>query len=149
MNRMVEAFALIMWDKSDGSIITVEPFNGDNGRVIVTYPNYIIGSLDNLHQAIKGFPPEERKALYFAYSEGHDITMEIEATYAPNIGGAVISIESQQVQWDVEMPKQAKPDRYVDSPYVAKGEESSLRDEIQRAINPVTPQLLHTAVRRL
>lgn len=140
MNRVVEVFALIMWDKSDGSIITIEPLNGDNGPVCITYPNYIIGSLDNLHQAIKGFSPETRKAFYFAYSEGHDITLEGEAMNMPSIGGSLITVESQQVRWDVEMPEQAKPDRYVVLPCVGYSREETLHEIVQRAVNPVTPE---------
>jgi len=145
MNRMVEVFALIMWDKSDGSIITIEPLSGDNGQVCITYPNYIIGSLDNLHQAIKGFSPETRKAFYFAYSEGHDITLEGEALNMPNIGGSLITVESQQVRWDLEMPELTKYDKYVALPCVAETEKSDLHSEIQRAVNPVVPR---TTVRR-
>lgn len=137
----VETFALILWDRRDGSVVSVEPLTGDNGHVMVTYPHYLIGSMDNLHEAIKCFGENVRKSLYFAYSEGHDITLEGDAIDTPNIGSGVVTIECQQVTWDQDLlgAHFASPEEYVVLPCVEEKGEDTLHDEIQRAVNLVRP----------
>lgn len=142
----VETFALILWDRTDGSMMSVEPMTGDNGHVMVTYPHYLIGSMDNLHEAIKGFGENVRRNFYFAYSEGHDITLEGDAIDIPNIGDGVVTIESQEVFWDASLLTEhvLLLDKYVVLPCVEDRSGQSLHDAMQQAVNPLAPR----AVRR-
>lgn len=95
----VEHFALVVRNSHTEDLIEVIPLSGDNGNALVTYPNLAIGSMDTLHEAIKGFSESLRKQYYLDFSNGKDITIEGEARYMPSIGDVAVGMYSKIVEW--------------------------------------------------
>ena len=95
----VEHFALVVRNSHTKDLIEVIPLSGDNGNALVKYPNAAIGSMDTLHEAVKGFPEALRKEYYLNFSNGKDITIEGEAMYMPSIGDVAVELSSKIVEW--------------------------------------------------
>lgn len=98
-------YALLVRNKVTNEVFDVQPMSSENDTVCVTYPNKLIGSMESLHAAIKGYNEAVRKDCYFKYSEGEDICLESEAIYALNMGNVELEVVCKEVDWSNQLPE--------------------------------------------